>query len=376
MATFLVSFFAFWLFLSSIFSIVKVKGVDLRPFLLIVKISPERIDRALSRLTSHRNRTWSILLETGVALGFGLIAFSLYFLVSNLLKRFMTSEGFVAIVPPIPGLALPLSHVPYFLIALFIAVAVHEAAHAAASKLVGVRIKSFGVALLAIILAAFVELDEEDVKKTELNNRLKIFAAGSFANLALFVALLAAFAILFQPGGVLVHYVEASTPAFNAGITEGYVIKRLNDAYISNCLDLNSFMKQVGPDQVVCVGLVSPEGFWREVVLRTASHPSDPSRGFLGILPLDFYELRLLSLPPNVLIHVHTFYAWLQAILFSLAVFNMLPMTIVDGGRMAHAVIAKAVKDGRLAKGMLALLTTASACLIALNIAATLIPLP
>lgn len=373
---FLASFLTFWLLLSLTFSIVKIKGVNLKPFLLIIRVGPEKINKMLSRLTSRWIKAWSMLLDVGVALGFGLIAFSLYFLVSNLFKRFVMAEGFVAIVPPIPGLALPLGQVPYFLAALSIAIVVHEVAHAAASKIVGVEIRSFGIALLAMILTAFVELDEETMERTELGSRLKIFAAGSFANLALFVVLLVVFMVLFQPGGVLVHHVEASTPAFQAGITEGCVIKQLNDVYVLNRLDLNNFMRHVGPDQVVRVKLMSPEGSLREVVLRTASHPSDPSRGFLGILPLDFYELRLLRLPPNVLIHVLTFYAWLQVVLFSLAVFNMLPMAIVDGGRMAYAVIARTMKSGHLARGLLALLTATSVCLIALNIAATLIPLP
>ncbi|MCX8204204.1 MAG: site-2 protease family protein [Candidatus Nezhaarchaeota archaeon] len=373
---FLALFLISWLLLSLAFSIVKVKGIDLKPFLLIIRVSSQKIDRVLSKLTSRGVKVWSILLDAGVALGFGLMAFSLYFLVTNLFKRFTSPEGFVAIVPPIPGLALPLVHVPYFLIALSIAIIAHELAHAAASKLLGVKIKSFGAALLAVILAAFVELDEETLGKTEPSGRLKIFAAGSFANLALFVVLLAAFVALFQPGGAFVYYVEESTPAFEAGIVKSCVIKRLNSTYILNSLDLNEFMRRSGPGQIVAVGLVSPEGSWREVVLRTTSHPNDPSRGFLGILPLDFYELRLLNLPPSILIHIHTFYAWLQAILFSLAVFNMLPMAAVDGGKMMYTVIEEVAKSSRLAKRLLILLTAISLCLVALNVTVTLAPLP
>lgn len=376
LTVFLVCFLSFWLLLSVVMSIVKLKGVDLKPFLLIIRFSSERVDKALSKLTSRGAKAWSVLLDAGVALGFGLMAFSLYFLASNLLKRFISPEGFVAVVPPIPGLALPLSHVPHFFIALSMAVVVHELAHAVASKLMGVKVKSFGAALLVLVFAAFVELDEEAMERASLGNRLRIFAAGSFANLALFVALLIAFVALFQPGGVLVYYVEASAPASETGITVGCVIKQVNDRHILSSLDLNDFMRHVSPGQVVRVKLVSPEGSWREVLLRAASHPSDPSRGFLGILPLDFYELRLLSLPPGVLMHIHILYAWTQAVLFSLAVFNMLPIAILDGGKVAHAMISEAVRDGQLARRLSSLLTVASACLVALNIAFTLAPLP
>ena len=368
-------FLVFWLALSLVFSVVKVRGVDFKPFLLIVRASPERLERALARLTSRRAKAWAVVLDAGVAVGFGMMAFSLYFLALNLIRRFTSPRSFVAVAPPIPGVLFPLEVAPHFIAALSVAVVIHELAHAIASRLAGVRIKSVGAALLAVILAAFVELDEEDVRRTGLSEKLRIFAAGSFANLALFLLLLVAFTALFQPGGVLIRHVEPSTPAYTAGITRDCVIKQLNDTSIASALDLHEFMEGTRPNQTVVVGFLDPAGSWRRVVVKTASHPLNSSKGFLGVLPVDFYELRMAALPPSFLVHLHAFYAWLEIILFSLAVFNMLPIAVADGGRMVQAAASELLKGGEgAARRLVAVLTALSACLVVSNIVLTLAP--
>jgi len=352
----LLVFLTFWLALALLLNAVRVKGVYFKPFILIVKASPERLDRALSRLLSGRLRALAVLLDVGVAVGFGMMIFSLYFLASNLVKHFTSPKSFVAVFPPIPGVLLPLEVVPHFIAALFVAVTLHEVAHAAASKLAGIRIRSVGAALLAVILAAFVELEEKDVEEAGLGEKLRVFSSGSFANLALFV-----------------QHVEPSTPASNAGMTGGCVIQKLNDTCILSVADLHGFMERTRPNQTVTVGFLSPDGLWKEVSLSTASHPANSSRGFLGVMPVDFYEVRGLSLPPRLLTQVHIFYAWLEAVLFSLAVFNMLPMVVTDGGRMIHTVLCRLIKDGEAtARKLVVALTVASVGLIAFNIAATL----
>jgi len=156
-------------------------------------------------------------------------------------------------------------------------------------------------------------------------------------------------------------------------MTGGCVIQKLNDTCILSVADLHGFMERTRPNQTVTVGFLSPDGLWKEVSLSTASHPANSSRGFLGVMPVDFYEVRGLSLPPRLLTQVHIFYAWLEAVLFSLAVFNMLPMVVTDGGRMIHTVLCRLIKDGEAtARKLVVALTVASVGLIAFNIAATL----
>lgn len=369
----LLLFIIFWLALALLLSVVRVKGVQFKPFILIVKASPKRLDKLLARLLSGRLRALAVLLDVGVAVGFGMMAFSLYFLAFNLVKHFTSPKSFVAVLPPIPGVLFPLEVLPHFIAALFIAATLHEVAHAAASKHAGIKVRSVGAALLAVIIAAFVELEEKDVEKAGLEEKLRVFSAGSFANLALFILLLMAFTALFQPGGVFIQHVEPSTPASSAGIVEGCVIQRLNDTYILSVADLHGFMERTRPNQTVMVGFLNPDGLQREVSLSAASHPANSSRGFLGVMPVDFYEVRGLSLPPRLLVQVLTFYGWLEAVLFSLAVFNMLPMAVTDGGRMIHAVLCRLIKDGEAtARKLVAALTVASVGLIAFNIAATL----
>ena len=73
---------------------------------------------------------------------------------------------------------------------------VHEFGHGIISRVEGVRIKSIGVLLLAVLPGAFVEPDEEDIEKSKRISKLRIFAAGSIFNLSLAaVALLLTFVI-------------------------------------------------------------------------------------------------------------------------------------------------------------------------------------
>ncbi len=71
----------------------------------------------------------------------------------------------------------------YGLIALVTVIVVHEFAHGILARAEGIRIKSIGVLLLAIIPGAFVEPDEEEVKKANRLSKLRIYAAGSIFNI-------------------------------------------------------------------------------------------------------------------------------------------------------------------------------------------------
>ena len=370
---FLLALMVFWLALSLAFSVVKVRGVDLKPFLLVVKVKPKKLSRLLTWLSSKWAKVWIALFDVGVAMGFGMMGFALYFLASNLVKHFLAPRQFVAVMPPIPGVLFPLEVLPHFVVALSLAVLIHEAAHAIASKVLGVRVRSVGAALFVVLVAAFVELEEDDVKKAGVRDKLRIFAAGSFFNMLFFLALVLALIGLFQPGGVVIQRVEPGTPADEAGLMKYGVIKTLNDTTVLSVGDLHDFMGRTRPSQTIIVGLITPSGEQVEMVVRATSHPFNASKGFMGILPADYYELRLGELPPCVLIHVHVLLFWSQVILFSLAVFNMLPIAIADGSRMFNTLAEKLLKGDTVKVRKLSLVLNAiSITLIAANVVVTL----
>ena len=89
----------------------------------------------------------------------------------------------------IPGVEMPGSsiYVPfgYGLIALATVLIVHEFSHGIQAVGEKIPIKSIGLLLVAIIPGAFVEPDEEELKEAKKISRLRVYAAGSIANLSL-----------------------------------------------------------------------------------------------------------------------------------------------------------------------------------------------
>lgn len=371
---FILALLGSWLAVTIFLSLVRVRGVECRPFLLVVRGRPRALGRLLDAMSSRWGGLWATLMDVGVAMGLGMMAFSTYFLAANLARRFLVPGEFVAVMPPIPGVFFPLDVLPHFIAALALAIAVHEAAHAIASRALGVEVRGVGVAVALIVLAAFVELDEEGVRRMGVRDKLRVLLAGSAANMLLFLLVVACFTLLFQPGGVLVQRVEPGTPADEAGIARCSVIVALNGSRVLDSVDLHRFMAGTRPNQTVVVELIEPSGSREVKVLRTASHPLNRSRGFLGVLPADYYALRVGWLPPATLVQVYTFTLWLEVLLFSLAVFNMLPISVADGGRALRAIAEEAFRgDEGKVKALSLIANLACIGLIAANVALTIL---
>ena len=91
--------------------------------------------------------------------------------------------------PVLPGISIPGSpfKLPLFegLIALLVVVAIHEFAHGVVSKAYKIPIKSSGFVMFGPLPGAFVEPDEEKLKKAPPKTQLSIYAAGPLSNMLL-----------------------------------------------------------------------------------------------------------------------------------------------------------------------------------------------
>ncbi len=125
------------------------------------------------------------LLNAGIAASFGMMAFALYILIRNLAVFAYEPAEAAPVIPLIPGLTIRLESIPYFLVAFGVIAIVHEGAHAIAMRVEGVRIRSFGVLVLACIFGAFVEVDPDSIKQASTRAKLRIYGAGSASNIAL-----------------------------------------------------------------------------------------------------------------------------------------------------------------------------------------------
>ncbi|KAF8128436.1 hypothetical protein EV363DRAFT_423617 [Boletus edulis] len=94
--------------------------------------------------------------------------------------------------PIIPGLTVPLSHLPLILVALTISQVVHEAGHAITAALHHVPMLSCGLAVTFLLPSAFVSLPAARMEKLPPRVRLQIVSSGCFHNFVFLCLLLSA----------------------------------------------------------------------------------------------------------------------------------------------------------------------------------------
>src|SRR3989344_6406087 len=95
----------------------------------------------------------------------------------------------------------------YFLVAIAVITISHEFSHGLFAKLWNIKIKTTGLAFFGPFFGAFVEPDEKKMAKAPKKHQLSILAAGTFANIVMFILfgliLWGFFAFSFAPAGLI-----------------------------------------------------------------------------------------------------------------------------------------------------------------------------
>lgn len=135
----------------------------------------------------------------------------------------------------IPGFN-PIMPLTYGVVALVIAMAVHEMGHGIQARVNGIGVKSSGLLYGVVPLGAFVEQDEEDMKKADRKAQMDVYTAGISVNtvvavLSMAVMVLACGCVSSDHGDSAgVYYVDAESPAYAAGIPSGALIIGVTDS--------------------------------------------------------------------------------------------------------------------------------------------------
>lgn len=360
--------------INRLFSLTGRYGILVGPFYLMWRTT--RINRLFDNIASRKKRAWLVFFDIGIALGIGQMVFAYYWLIKNLFAFLSRAEEAVPVYPVIPGLTIGVESLKYFIPAILIIFITHEFAHGIAVRLMGVNIKSVGILAVFVLLGAFVEPNEEELDKLKVKPKLRIFSAGSMANLITAMLFITLIGILFfqTPSGVMVRSTLEGYPA-HGQIPPYSVIIRLDNRSIASIKDLAEYMDRTKPYTTVVVEFIDPQGEIRNVILKLAPNPSRPNRGFLGVEITDYIPSRM-HLPPKLTIEIFSAFSWIQMLCISVAVLNMLPIYPFDGGKIIFTLIDSYVK-GEWSKKLLKVLFVGSAVILLVsNTALTLMKYP
>jgi membrane-associated protease RseP (regulator of RpoE activity) len=318
------------------------------------------------------------------------VAGSALYLLVNSLIGLLSNPGVGQVVRELgPGSILllpginPVLPIVYGWIAIVFAIIIHEGAHGVIARNVGLNVKSSGLLFFLFVpIGAFVDVDEEQIKKAKPRPALKVMAGGVGANIV--VAAVCLLGVLLLVGsltpvidGVYINDVTAGLPAQTAGLQPKDVIVSIDNTTINNTTELRAILNTKSAGDTIQVTVARGEN-WQYKFSTTINLTESGNRTVMGISSYDlFTEQRLENyqtfsldrfsmylVPPTLasgLVPFSDFLAsfysnpipqwqilanglfWIWFVNFNLAIFNALPIYPLDGGRIFNITLKSTI---------------------------------
>ncbi len=317
------------------------RGLEAGTPLLIV-IKTKKLNDFLTRAGSKIPRA---LFNVGILFGFVGMLLGFWLFGTNLWNFLFKPESAGGVVPIIPGVTITGLPLVYMIISLAVTLLTHEFAHGLAASRDNVPIKSSGLLFFFVLFGGFVEPDEDSFeKKASRTDRMRILAAGSFSNMLwafLFLALIANFSGLMSigfnaPSGAYIYQVAEKSPALGVLEVED-VIVGLNQTQISYWSDISLFMANTTPGSYLNISILRNDAAMSFAIVLAPSE-ANASRGYIGVFGADYWEPKAgwewIPGGPLYAFHAQQILVWCFTILFSIALFNLLPIPFLDGDKL------------------------------------------
>ena len=338
---YLIAFAVIWILVGIFHEKLSAHGVELN--FPVIMWKTQRLRGLISRISNFSPTFWRWYMNVGIFVAFGAMIFITWTLISSLPSVFDTPA--VSIV--IPGVEMPGSsiYIPfvYGLIALATVLIVHEFSHGIQAVGEKISIKSIGLLLFAIIPGAFVEPDEDELKAAKRPSRLRVYAAGSIANISLAVIAILLVSLLsmgiphyFDENGIEIDRIVSDSPS-DGILKEGMILQAINDDVINNSDDYMDIVGSYKPGDNVTVH--TNQGDYSVVLDK---NPNNESVGFFGIQANKHFELVDDSLGPLpwVLVELLELFQWVFVLNLGIGLFNLLPLKPLDGGYMLEILLS------------------------------------
>ena len=338
---YLIAFVVIWVLVAVFHEKLSNYGVEMEFPVLMWKT--KRLRGFINRIANLSPRFWRWYMNIGIVVAFGSMIFITYSILATLPTVFETPS--VSVV--IPGVDIPGSqiYVPlvYGLIALATVLVVHEFSHGIQAVCEKIPIKSIGLLLFIILPGAFVEPDEDKLKEAKKTSRLRVYAAGSIANVTLAVIALLLVSLFaagiphyFAEDGIEVGRIVEGSPS-DGVLKEGMVLQSVDNRDITNATSYVDVVGSYSPGDNVT--LKTDQGTYH---LTLSENPNNASRGFFGIQANNHFEMTDNSLGdiPWVLFELIELFQWIAMLNLGIGLFNLLPIKPLDGGYMLEILLS------------------------------------
>ncbi len=328
-------------------------------YILIIRRSKKGLE--IFDKIAKNSKFWKILGNIGILA-------SLYLMIFGLVNLIAISKAIIEgkITGPTGGIVLPSPTsytifgpgyiaIPFWIWITIVPIVIipHEIFHGIMCRIERVKVKSFGFLLFGIFPGAFVEPDDNQIKKLKFFGKLRIFTAGSFVNFLVAMVLFVPFLNVgliqnfiwpaFVEKGIYITEINKTSPAYLSGIPSNSTLTHINGKeveitysdflvgnYIHKYLDKSNLTKElvltvngqnytVRPDEIKLGNITRPYlGIKSKLVVKT-----DEKFFFEFFIPL---------------------LTWMWIINLAVAIVNILPIYPLDGGHVFKMFAEKITK--------------------------------
>ncbi|MGC8936486.1 MAG: site-2 protease family protein [Candidatus Methanomethylicaceae archaeon] len=358
------------------------KSVEVRPFYLIWRTT--KFNSLIEKVGLKLRPVWKIVWTLGIAISIGGSIYITYILARNLFFLFFKVEEASPVSLLIPGLTLSPTFNTLFFFGLSIVVILvsHEFSHGVAARAEGIKIKSTGLLLLAIIPGAFVEPDEEDLKKAKKSSQARVYAAGSTANILIALVALSlltngtlVISPLYDatPSGVQITEVVPGSPA--EGVLKIWdAIVSINGSFIKNTGDLERILKEIPPNSLVPITIIR-DGKSFVIDFKLGQSPTSNS-AYIGIYTYPYYKPKYDFVPAFLPFYILGSLSWIYILSLNVGLINMMPVTALDGDKLAELMINFLFKKKGLSDKTSQILRWTCLMILVLNISLSFMVFP
>ncbi|MDH5807162.1 MAG: site-2 protease family protein [Candidatus Methanomethylicaceae archaeon] len=347
---FLLIILAFWSFMIIAKPFLP-KSIEVRPFYLMWRTT--RFNKFIEKSGDKLKSFWKIIWNIGIAICLGGSIYITYILSKNLYSLLFNIEEASPVSLLIPGITITPTFNTLFFFSLSIVIILisHEFSHGVAARAEGIKIKSTGLILLAIIPGAFVEPDEESLNNSRKISQARVYAAGSTANII--IALIAL--ILLLNGDLLISpfYETSSSGILITGIVPGSpadgilnnwdVIIGINEYKILEVRDLEKILKSINPGSLVELHIL--RGGKIESLNMILGKSPTTNYSYIGVYIYPYYAPKYALLPSFLPFYLFNSLNWIYMLSLSVGLINIMPIPALDGDKLINVILKYLFKN-------------------------------